>query len=237
MLMTILTLSAARADDAGTDWLQRIDAASNQGDDAHLVLDVTVTDKKGVDAQRTLEIWQKGDDKRLVRFTEPARLAGVSLLVPDGDTVYVYLPAYERPPKRVVGSQRSDAFLGTDFSIEELSRMEWAGDYDAVVAEDEGDLTRLTLTPKDAKGVEHDRLTMWVDEQLSLPTRIEYLDGESVDRRLTLSDYRTVGPRPLAHHLLVEDLSKGTRTTATVTTAELNTGLDDDRFTLTELTR
>ncbi|MCP4805222.1 MAG: outer membrane lipoprotein-sorting protein [Proteobacteria bacterium] len=235
--MLLLWTSLAAADDAGTAWLERIDTASNAGADAHIVLDVTVTDRKGVDANRTLEIWQKGKDMRLVRFTEPARLAGVSLLVPDGDTVYVYLPAYERPPKRVVGGQRQDAFMGTDFSIEELSRMEWAPDYDAVVAEAEGDVTRLTLTPKDLKGVDYEVLTMWVDEATNMPTKIEYLADGELARRLTLEDYRTVGPRPLAHTLRVEDLDKGTKTAATIRSAELDTGLEDDRFTLTELTR
>ena len=234
--MTLLC-SLALADDAGTAWLDKVDAASNAGSDAHIVLDVVVTDKKGVDANRTLEIWQKGSDKRLVRFTEPARLAGVSLLVPDGDTVYVYLPAYERPPKRVVGSQRSDAFMGTDFSIEELSRMEWAGDYDATVEEDEGDVTRLLLDPKDLKGVEHDQLRMWVDESRNMPVKVEYFADGELQRRLTLEDYKPVGPRELAHSLRVEDLDKGTQTKATVRSAELDTGLDDERFTLTELTR
>src|SRR5690606_9574173 len=118
LLWLALTAWASPADDR----LALVDAASNRGDDAHIVLAVQTTDRKGESAERTLELWQKGTDKRLARFTEPARLAGVALLVPDGDTVYLYLPSYGRV-RRVVGEARGDAFMGIDFTMEDLSRI------------------------------------------------------------------------------------------------------------------
>ena len=75
--MLTFLMSLALADEAGDAWLAKVDSANNAGDDAHIVLDLKVTDAKGQAANRTIEIWQKGDDKRLVRFTAPARLEGV----------------------------------------------------------------------------------------------------------------------------------------------------------------
>ena len=231
MMLTLFAL--AHADEAGDARLAQVDAALTAGDDAHLVLDVQVTDKRGETATRTLEIWQKGDDKRLVRYTAPARLAGIGLLVPDGEVVYVYLPAYGRS-KRVVGSQRSDAFMGTDFSIDDLSRLSWSTEYGAAL----GEAGCMTLTPTDAKAHEHATVSLCVRDEDSLPTRIEYLDGAGQPlRTVTLGDFQDVGPRHLAHSLSVTDHEAGTSTTATVTSVVVDQGLEDELFTLTTLER
>ncbi len=235
--MLTFLLSMALADEAGDAWLSRVDTANNAGDDAHIVLDLKVTDDQGATAERTLVIWQKGEDKRLVKYTAPARLAGVGLLVPDGETVYLYLPAYEKP-KRITGEGRSDSFIGTDFSVGDLSQVEWLPEYSAVVEQDEGAQVRLLLTPKDPKAHGHAAVRIWVRKSDDLPSKIEYLDakGEPI-RRLTLSGYQTAGSRPLAHHLKVEDLEKGTWTEATVESAVFDSGLEDELFTLRELER
>ena len=223
--------------DPGADWLHRIDAAANRSKDAHLVLEVSVTDRTGAVNARTLEIWQKGADRRLVRFVAPPRLAGTGLLVPDGDTVYLYLPAYGRA-RRVVGEQRGDAFMGTDFSLEDLSRLEWSDEYTAAVEADEGDLVRLKLEPLLSSSHRDSAIRLWVRESDDIVARVEHLDASgAVRRRLLLDDIRPESGRPMAHHVVVEDLTLSRRTEATVTTVELDRGLTDDRFTLTELTR
>lgn len=221
----------------GAALLTRIDAASNRGKDAHLVLDVQVTDRAGVTSARTLEIWQKGSTMRLARFTAPARLAGTSLLVPDGDTVYLFLPAYGRP-RRVVGEQRGDAFMGTDFSLEDLSRLSYADEFTATVEADEGDQLRLELLPKDAAAHRDAALRVWMRESDDLVARVEYLDASgAVKRRLTLEDFRVGDGRVLAHRLTVEDLANAKKTVATVRAVDMDSGLSDEVFSLSSLAR
>lgn len=217
--------------------LARIDAAANQGQDTHLVLDVQVVDRAGTASARTLEVWQKGEKMRLARFTAPARLAGTSLLVPDGDAVYLYLPAYGRP-RRVVGQQRGDAFMGTDFSLEDLSRLSWASEFTAVVEADEGDVVRLLLTPKDVGAHRDAAVRIWMRESDDLLARVEYLDASGqVKRRLVLDDFRVDDGRLLAHTLTVDDLANQKRTVARVTKVDLDSGLSDQLFSLTSLSR
>lgn len=216
--------------DQDASWLDRVDRANNQGNDAHLSLALTVVDERGNQVERGLEIWQQGDDQRRVEITSPPRLAGVTLLIPDGETIYLYLPAYGRP-KRVTGDQRSDAFLGTDFSIEELSALTWAPEYTAVLEQDEGAQVRLALTPRTPSNHAHASARMWVRKTDDLPARIEYLNaaGEPT-RRLTLSGFAQAGGRPLAHQLKVEDLVKGTRTEAVVQSAVFDAGVEPALF-------
>lgn len=230
-------LASALAADDGAAWLSRVDAAANRGSDAHLVLAVSVTDRTGTSSDRVLEVWQKGSDRRLVRFTAPARLAGTGLLVPDGDTVYLYLPSFGKA-RRVVGESRGDAFMGTDFSLEDLARLTYTGDYTAKVEADEGASTRLLLAPVNPAAHRDAALRLWVREADDMVEKIEHVDAAGrVTRRVAFSDFKTVANRPIAHVLVAEDIVNNKKTVATVMRAELDTGLGDDRFTLTELSR
>jgi outer membrane lipoprotein-sorting protein len=220
----------------GAAWLARVDEAANRGKDAHIVLSVSVTDRTGTSSDRVLEIWQKGSDRRLVRFTAPSRLAGTGLLVPDGNTVYLYLPAYGRA-RRVVGESRGDAFMGTDFSLDDLSRLSWGDDYTATVEAESATGATLHLVPRDPAAHRDAALRLVVRAADNMVERIEHLDAAGVaTRTLSLSDFKTVSGRPLAHLLTVDDPKNQKRTVATVMRTELDTGLADDRFTLTALT-
>jgi len=233
---TLLGGGLAHADEAGDAWLARIDAAAHV-EQAHLVLDVEVTDKRGQTAPRTLAVWQQGDDARLVRLLAPTRLQGTSLLVDGDDTVHLFLPAYP-PARRVVGSKRQDSFMGTDFAVEDLARLTYSGRYDCtVVAEAEGPdgLTELALVPHERSKVA--QLALWVDGK-SVVRKVEHRDAEDkVMRRLTMDDVRAVDGVHLAHKLQVEDLARGRKTVAILREADLASPLSAELFTVTNLER
>jgi outer membrane lipoprotein-sorting protein len=221
----------AHADEQGEAWLQRIDDAARV-EDAHLILEVEVTDARGQTAPRTLKIWQRGDEERMVRITAPARLKGVGLLVTRDENVYLFLPSYP-PARRVVGSKRTDAFLGTDFAVEDLSRLEYVDHYDAIVSGSDGDLTILTLTPRSVTGDKE--LRLWVDSS-AVVHRIDHVNEEgSVTRRLVLDEIREIEGRPIAHHMLVTDLANGRQTEARVSHVQIDSGLPGIELSVGEL--
>lgn len=228
---------AARADSSGDAWLDRIDAVA-QVADVHLVLTLQASDGKGGTSTRTIEVWQKGDDHRLVRLTEPARLRGVGLLVEGADSLYLFLPQYP-PARKVTGSKRSDTFLGTDFSVDDLARINYQPDYSAVVAGTElvggSTFTHLILTPE--REVGSAQVQLWVDGD-AVVRRVEHRDSKgTLTRRMTLDDVQAHGKVRLAHALKVEDLTRGKVTVATLTTVEVDQGVSDELFTVTNLER
>jgi outer membrane lipoprotein-sorting protein len=219
------------------EWLQEVDKASVRGDDTQVLVDLKLTDQRGKITERTLEILQKGTDKRLVRFTAPARLSGVTLLVPDGDTLYLYLPAYGRE-RRVIGDQRGDSFMGSDFSMEDLSRTTFGGAWTAQIGTVEGEHQWLDLAPKDASVHGDTALRIRVRAADYLVDRIESLDEKgALTRRLTLADFRDVQGRSFAHTLIAEDLKRGRKTEGTVTKVAFDAGITDDRFSVAALSR
>lgn len=246
VLVALLSLFAARATDppasadSGAAWLRRIDEVAHV-DDAHLILDLTVgrSTSDGTAfapnaprAARTIEVWQKGDDRRLVRINAPARLKGVGLLVTPGDVIHLFLPQYP-PSRRIVGSKRADAFMGTDFSVDDLSRMSLAAHYDATVEGRDGELTRLKLVSHDGETT----MEVWADTE-GVVRRIDHLDRKGqVTRRLVMEDVRPEHGVPLAHRLSVADLVHHRRTVAELRSVQIDTGLSDDLFTVTNLER
>ena len=246
-LYTLLTLAltfffvgtpgALAAPSSAAEWLTKVDGASVRGSDTHVVVDLTLTDQRGKVTKRTLEILQKGTDKRLVRFTAPARLAGVTLLVPDGDTLYLYLPAYGRE-RRVIGDQRGDSFMGSDFSMEDLSRTTFGDDWTATVSDAEEAHQWLALAPKDASAHGDAALRIRVRKTDFLVDRIESFDDKGeITRRMTLSDFRDVDGRQFAHSLIAEDLERGRKTEGKVSKVALDSGLGDERFSVAALSR
>jgi outer membrane lipoprotein-sorting protein len=218
----------ARADEAD-DLLARVDAAQHQAGDAHLVLDVATVDSSGP-ASRTLEIWQKGEARRLVRFTAPARLAGVALLATE-EATWLYLPAYGKP-RRVVGASRGDAFLGTDFALEDLARITWSDDYDPELMS-AGHLRLAARAGADASSATVDLVVRAED---ALPVTVEHMDAAGkVVRRIRFDDFRAVGAHTIAHTIVVEDVRRGRTTTARITDVTFDGGVSDDLFTLSRL--
>ena len=171
-----------------------------------------------------------------MKFLEPARLAGVGLLVPDGETLYVYLPAYGRT-RRVVGSGRGDAFMGTDFSMDDLARIQFGDDYTAELVVEDAEHWQIKLTPIKPADHAHDYLMMWVRRADDLFDRVDFYDDATVTRRITFDDFHTDGARPIGHHIEVEDLESGRSTLADVREIEFDTGLEDDLFTTRYLMR
>jgi outer membrane lipoprotein-sorting protein len=231
--MILVASLCAHAATTGDEWLTRIDDTARVSD-AHLTLEVTVTDARGRTKPRTIEIWQKGDNRRLVRLTAPARLAGIGLLASPGDTLHLFIPQYP-PARRVVGSKRADALMGTDFAIEDLSRMTFADDYTATVKESSVEQTHLIL--KSSTDPDEPALHVWVDKA-AVVRKIEHMDSSGAPtRRLILDDIRTVNGTPLPHHMKVTDLSRNRVTEAHIKQIEIGTGFDDVLFSVSQLER
>ena len=237
VLCASIALPAAALADPGAAVLARVDAIADRADDATIVMDVTVHDGRGGEASRVLKVWQKGDDRRLIKFLEPARLAGVGLLSDETDTLFLYLPAYGRT-RRVVGSGRGDAFMGTEFSMDDLARTRFGDDYTAALRSEDDAGWEIRLDPIQPEDHSHHHVLMHVRKADDLFDRVEFVDaGGQITRRIVLGDVRPEGPHAVAHTITVEDTSSGRSTDAVLRQVVFDSGLSDDLFTTRYLMR
>ena len=217
--------------ETGAQWLKTIDEQATVTT-AHMLLDLDVTDSRGNTVSRKMEIWQAGDHSRLVRLQSPARLKGVGLLVTQEDNLHLFLPQYP-PARRVLNSDRSDSFLGTDFAVDDLARLTYANHYSAKYLIKEPIGHKLQLNPLDT----NDRRTinLWCDDDGNL-LQVEHFSADgTLVRKLNFSNYKVINGVELAHDVSVEDVKRKRTTTARLLSAQINIDLSGELFTLSTL--
>ena len=104
-------------------------AQARKLDGSEAVVKMVMTDEKGATRERKITIATKLYDggkteKRILKFLSPADVKGTGVLVFDydakADDVWIFLPAM-RKTRRIVSSQRSQSFLGSEFSFGDLN--------------------------------------------------------------------------------------------------------------------
>ena len=147
-------------------------------DGSEAVVKMTVTDDKKQSRERDITMATKLYDggkteKRIYRFLSPADVQGTSVLVFDyenkSDDVWIYLPAL-RKTRRVVSSQKSQSFMGSEFSYGDLN-IPAIDDFDYAMSKQEpfgGETCYvIDVTPKSKEIAEsegYSKKTYWVSK-------------------------------------------------------------------------
>lgn len=184
-----------------------------------------------------------GHSKTVIRFTAPAEVKGVALLVhnhPDRSSdQWMWTPAIERD-RRIAQQDRSTRFFGTDFSFEDLEERDVA-QYDYVLLGEEGLSSvacwKIQSIPKQSKLSQYTKSVIWIRKDNYAIARIDlYVDREVV-RRLEYSDIRNIQGVWTARKTVMKDLRRGGVTSLTLDQIEYNVALNDSEFTLQALRR
>ena len=152
---------------------------------------VDAVDRTGVVTSSRAEMrWRRDDEERaqfLLRVSEPARIAGTTLLVvdraADRPEFYVRLPEVERV-KRVHSRRLRGPVLGTDFSYEDLKHLreplEKTGVELVGTAELDGrPAWLLEAIPREEDDSEYSRVLTWVEQEHCLPLRVDLFEGKT----------------------------------------------------------
>lgn len=185
----LVTSSNVQAGADGRAIMSKV-AETRKLDKSEAVLKMSIINEKGQSRDRTLTMASKLFDggkteKRIYRFQEPADVKGTGILVFDYDTqaddVWVFLPAL-RKTRRIVSSQRSNSFMGSEFSYGDLnipSLDEYT--YNVVKEESYGGegCTVIEVIPKSeeiAKSEGYKKKIYWVSKEKSAVRKGEFYD-------------------------------------------------------------
>lgn len=228
----------------GTAWAQdgitllaRVDSVMNAPLDQTAVERMTLIDRDGSEKERELRFYQKGSEKRLVRFVKPADVRGVAFLRLADDRMYLYLPAFRRV-RRIASSIKNEGFMGTDFSYEDLSQTSYSEDYDVTaVSRGTGSYT-LTLERKAGADVSYTRLVMQLNDADWVARKIDYFDesGERI-KTYTATEVRQIDGYAYVTRMEMVTWRSGHRTVLELEDLVLDSGLSDDLFTQRSLKR
>jgi len=184
-----------------------------------------------------------GNSKAVLRFTAPAEVKGVALLVvnhPDrASDQWMWTPAIERD-RRIALQDRSTRFFGTDFSFEDLEERD-VDQFDYTLAGDDAvdgsACWKIESKPKESKSSQYTKSVVWIRKDTYAFGRVENYVKDQVVRRLNYFDLQNVQGVWTARQMEMSDLRRGGRTRLTLDKLAYNVPLKDEDFTLQAIRR
>jgi len=178
-----------------------------------------------------------GDSKAILRFTAPAEVKGVALLIvnhPDrASDQWMWRPSIGRD-QRIALQDRSTRFFGTDFSFEDLEERD-VEQYNFKLLGDENGQWKIESRPRKASQYAYSYL--WVKKDNYTMVKVEAYNKNGPVRTIDYRDFELVSGIWTARTVEVNDLARKSRTILKYDKLEYNLPLKDDNFTLQALRR
>jgi len=213
---------------------------------------MTARDRSGQKPVVVMQLYGRRNAQGLgqlfIRLLEPDSVRGASLLVLEqpGGASDIYLATPELPtPRRITGPARTDGMFRTDFSSEDLERLQqgWrpgAGEMKQLPDESIGGrpVYVLEIRPRDSA---YERVVLSIDHESCLPLLVRFYEhGKSSPRKELTTDPRSNlkhGSLWVAHEALMRDLEKLSTTHLMVDSHAQEQLLPDGQFTVDALAR
>lgn len=251
--IVVLLLSvacSARAAETARQILDRREALENgerHWDDRHQKLTFHITDRRGGERTRELELSEKrypaDERKSIVFFSSPPEVKGTAFLAfthkgKPADQ-WLYLPELQRV-RQITSTMRTQSFVGTDLTYHDLDLLtemtSWteADAASSLRGEETVDGVACHVIELAAKreDIGYKKIVLWLGRDDLVPRRLEFFeDGAEPKKRMTQADVRNVGKIPIAFKSKVETLAAGSSTDVTVVETQFNQKLSDDAFT------
>jgi hypothetical protein len=220
---------------------------ARRADTERQVMTMTLENSRGQQRVRTIAGWSKemGDDTeyRFSRFLEPSDVKDTTLLSYDytyeDDDTWLYLPALKKV-KRILSSNKTDYFMGSDFTYEDMENLDLINwDY-SVIGEEKIDGTDCWIVQavpnNDKKRDEtgYSKTVTWYAKDDHIARKAEFYDKKDrLAKRLTLEDVRVTSPddpRKRAHKMTMENFLTKHKTVLDITELKLDVAVDDEVF-------
>ena len=189
-------------------------------------------DKNGKQEVREANTKQKGNDKRLMRYTSPASQAGISVLSLPNDVMYLYLPAFGKE-RRISSSVKNQNFSGTDFSYDDIESKLYSEKYTPKLIKTEAEVFVVDLIPKGRS--DYSKIVTYINKTNYYPERMEYYDRGNTKIKVATYTFKKIGNYWHAAEVEMTNLKKNHTTKMQMKNVKFDTGLTDDDFTVRQL--
>jgi len=239
LCLGILGLGAALGaqNRSAEDILRRVDAAVSgpaAPRDMESVMTMTITSASGAVKTRRLRVWSQaaaaGESRRLMKFLAPPDVRGIGFLTLADDHMYLYLPEFRRI-RRIASHNKSEPFVGSDFSYEDLAASAFSDSYvPALAGEDETTWT-LDLERRPGAGKPYKKIRLVVSKDALLPLRMELHDNSGQRIKIEEQENGRAGAYWVPVLIRMKDLKSGSRTELVMSDVKVDQGLGDEVFT------
>jgi len=217
-------------------------------------LTMELVNRSGKTRSRTVERYSakdgKGNLSTLIRFLQPADVKGSGFLSVEhsktDESRHLYLPALKKS-RRISAGEDSDAFMGSDFTYEDLDEME-LGEYSFKLLGEETvngakchKVEAVPTNEKRRKTSGYSKRVYYVSHGAFVVNKVEYFDKHgTLFKKLTATDIKPVPGATgfyRAYVLTMENLKTKHKTVLAYKDYKINPEVDKNVFTLRFLER
>ena len=245
IIATAMAYQPANAQLTGQQIMEKV-YNNPSGDDTQGSLTMTLTNNRGEQRVRTLTQFIKDDgkmEKKIMFFVSPADVKNTSFMnwsYTDGrsDDQWIYLPALKRT-KRISSDGKSDNFMGSDFTYDDLGDRHPNQDNHKLLREetvDGKDCYVVESTPKEDDYLYSKTIT-WVMKENYLGLKREFYDDRGkLLKVLTIKKYDKVDGFWTILETEMHNVQKDHRTNMKFTDVKKNKGISNSKFTERSMT-
>ena len=242
MLLALAAVASAQDARAIVEEAQKRTTSTSQRYEGTLKV---INEKSSVSEKRWNfeRIGSHGNSKSMLRFSAPAEVKGVALLVvnhPDrASDQWMWTPAVGRE-RRIALQDRSRRFFGTDFSFEDLEERDTNQfDYRLLGEEtfDGAVSWKIESRPKEKKASQYTHSHIWIRKDNYVVLQIENFKKTELVRRARYSNIQRVQNIWTAHHIEMFEVEANSRTILAIEKLQYNLPVKDESFTIQAMRR
>jgi outer membrane lipoprotein-sorting protein len=241
LLLGLLAIAAVGAAEPTAESIMKAVHDRPQPADTSGLLTMTLIDARGRERVRSLE--QRlatfgGVEKKIMEFKSPADVKGTAFMnwsyaeAGKSDDQWIYLPALRRV-KRISSDGKGDAFMGSDFSYDDLAERHPSRDIHTIIGSGTINGESCWIIESKAKDASegYSKTISWISKERLTGFKREYYDRKSaLLKTLSVLETRTIGSYLMITRTEMHNVQKNTRTRMEFTDLKLDTGITDDLF-------
>lgn len=239
-VVAIATGFSANAQLTGT---QIIEKTYNRetGNDLTSVLTMTLTNESGQTRVREIQQFSKdlGDtEKSIMFFLSPADVRNTSFMNwsyddDKADDQWIYLPALKKV-KRISSDSKSDYFMGSDFTYDDLGDRKLNADKHKLLREEtiDGKLCYVVESISKDEEYMYSKTITWIDKSNFVGVKKEFYDEDGdLLKILSIKNVEQIAGFYIVTSSEMKNVQKDHSTTMVLEEVKINTGISSDKFT------
>lgn len=231
---------------SGRDIIQKVKDRPD-GNTRYAEMELTLCKKNGNTRQRKVTSWamdEGKDTKKMMFFTYPGDVKGTGFLTWDYDQIgkedakWLYLPAMKKTRRISGSSSKTDYFMGTDFTYDDMGSRHVDEDKHKLLREEMKDGHKCWVVesvPVDKHEI-YSRKVSWIRQDCLMAAYVEYYDKlNKLHRVLTISDIKKVQGFWTIHKMTMKNVQTEHSTVIQVKNPQYDIKIDKALFTVSKL--
>ena len=250
IVFAILILASTSIFSQDMTALQVIENVYNRavGEDMTADLTMTLINSSGKERVRTIKQFSRdfGEvEKKIMFFVKPADVKNTSFMTwgydeeGKNDDQWIYLPALKKT-KRISSDSKSDYFMGSDFTYDDLGDRHPTQDTHVILREEEfnGEACYVVESTSKDEDYMYSKTITWIIKDKWIGLKKDFYDeDEDLLKTLTVEKFEDIKGYFIINHTEMKNVQKDHQTVMGLKNIKIDTGISKSKFTERMMTR